>query len=92
MLRKSMFMLVASAFLASSQVIADELVVEGISTGDASQYPARGLTKAKVEADWGEPNGRNEAVGEPPISSWEYAPFIVYFEFDRVLHTVAKRD
>jgi hypothetical protein len=34
---------------------------------------------------------KNSSVGEPPISSWEYEPFVVYFEYDRVIHSVAKR-
>jgi hypothetical protein len=28
------------------------------------------------------------AVGEPPISRWEYTGYTVYFEHDLVLHSV----
>lgn len=52
--------------------------------------PRTGITKTKVEADFGEPLVKNGAVGDPPISSWEYADFIVYFEYDHVIHSVAK--
>ena len=31
------------------------------------------------------------AVGEPPISRWVYADFVVFFEYDRVIHAVIKR-
>ena len=31
------------------------------------------------------------AVGEPPITRWEYRNMIVYFEYDRVIHAVMKR-
>lgn len=50
--------------------------------------PTRGSTKASVRASLGEPDRKVPAVGEPPISRWVYAPFTVYFEHDRVLHSV----
>jgi hypothetical protein len=51
--------------------------------------PHSGLNMAKVEAAYGAPARRVEAVGQPPISRWEYPGFIVYFEHDKVIHTVA---
>lgn len=53
--------------------------------------PTRGMTQARVEANYGEPQGRKAAVGDPPISSWDYEDFIVYFEYDKVIHAVSKR-
>jgi hypothetical protein len=53
--------------------------------------PARGMSQERVERDFGEPQSRQSAVGEPPISRWEYADFIVYFEYDKVIHSVSKR-
>lgn len=50
--------------------------------------PARGSTKESVLAKLGEPERRVPAVGDPPISRWVYDPFTVYFEYDRVLHSV----
>ncbi len=50
--------------------------------------PARGTTKEQVEADLGEPPNRVPPVGDPPISSWVYDEFIIYFEHDRVIHSV----
>ncbi|HTF84045.1 MAG TPA: hypothetical protein VL987_05635 [Cellvibrio sp.] len=52
--------------------------------------PRAGATKAAVEAQFGEPISKQGPVGEPPISSWEYADFVVYFEHDHVIHSVAK--
>jgi len=52
--------------------------------------PARGATKARVREQLGEPQRRIPAVGDPPISQWVYEPFTVYFEYDRVLHSVKK--
>ena len=50
--------------------------------------PARGMSKAQVEQKFGAPAERVAAVGKPPISSWVYPNFIVYFEYDLVLHAV----
>ena len=62
-----------------------------ISDGSDGSRPMRGTTQAQVEAKWGQPVSRKAAVGDPPISSWEYSNFTVYFEYDRVIHAVLKR-
>lgn len=51
--------------------------------------PAKGMTMQKVEATFGTPASRVPAVGTPPISRWEYPGFVVFFEHDHVIHTVA---
>ena len=51
--------------------------------------PARGMTMQKVEATYGAPASRVPAVGTPPIARWEYPGFVVFFEHDHVIHTVA---
>ena len=43
---------------------------------------------ADVEARFGAPQARHPAVGEPPITRWDYAGFAVFFERDRVIHAV----
>ena len=50
--------------------------------------PRTGTTQAQVEAKYGEPIERSGPVGSPPISSWTYPNFIVYFEYDHVIHSV----
>jgi len=54
------------------------------------QMPRNGQRRADVETQFGAPEAINDAVGEPPISSWQYRDYIVYFEYDRVLHSVLK--
>lgn len=54
--------------------------------------PARGTTMARVRANLGNPGREVGPVGEPPISRWVYAEFTVYFEHDRVLHSVKHRE
>ena len=51
----------------------------------------RGMTTARVESEYGSPVAVTPAVGDPPITRWEYQNFVVYFEYDRVIHAVAKR-
>lgn len=54
--------------------------------------PPRGVTKSEVRERLGEPRRRVAAVGDPPISRWVYDQFTVYFEYDRVLHSVKNAD
>jgi hypothetical protein len=65
-------------------VVNDQLAVREAS-GD---HPTRGARMADVEARFGAPQARHPAVGEPPITRWDYAGFAVFFERDRVIHAV----
>jgi hypothetical protein len=51
-------------------------------------HPQRGTTMREVEAKFGTPAKRYPAVGKPPITRWDYPSFSVYFEFNRVVHSV----
>ena len=72
---------------------ADTLLLDGLdmSAPTANTRPARGIDMARVEAQFGAPSQRHGAVGEPPITRWEYPGFVVFFEHDRVIHTVVRR-
>ncbi|MET0534291.1 MAG: hypothetical protein ABW171_08710 [Steroidobacter sp.] len=72
----------------SSAALADELRTPRV-TSESSERPPRGMTMDKVEATFGAPSSRTPAVGEPPITRWEYPGFTVYFEHQHVIHTVA---
>lgn len=54
------------------------------------ETPRTGLTKDQVEAKFGEPVATSGPVGDPPIYTWDYGQFAVYFESDRVIHSVVK--
>ena len=56
----------------------------------AMELPKRSMTKQDVLRDFGDPQEITDAVGEPPISQWVYADYIVYFENDWVLYSVVK--
>jgi hypothetical protein len=51
--------------------------------------PHRGITMKQVEKSFGPPAKRFPAVGKPPITRWDYPAFSVYFEYNRVIHSVA---
>jgi hypothetical protein len=50
--------------------------------------PTRGMTMNEVSDKFGAPVSKVPAVGNPPISRWEYPGFVVYFERDHVIHSV----
>ncbi len=81
------FMAVAS--VAASAAHADELKMTPAPQAQGHQ-PARGMSMEKVEAAFGAPTSRVPAVGQPPITRWDYPGFVVYFEHNRVLHSVVK--
>src|SRR5580693_3791324 len=63
---------------------------DGITVREASApMPDRGMTMAQVAGKFGDPRSKTPAVGKPPISRWEYPGFVVYFEYDHVIHSVA---
>jgi hypothetical protein len=73
---------------------ADTLDMRG--TDSASRFeeagkPTRGMSQARVEANFGTPQSRVSPVGDPPITRWEYESFVVFFEYDKVIHSVTRR-
>ena len=84
----TLFALFFGAFGVAS---ADTLQMKGVSASADSSRPTRGMTAASVESKFGAPESRQSPVGEPPISRWEYKDFVVFFEYDRVIHAVVKR-
>lgn len=80
----------AISAVGSAASFADELTTPPApSARESANRPARGMSMEKVEATFGAPSSRLPAVGEPPISRWEYPGFVVYFENQLVIHTVA---
>jgi hypothetical protein len=88
---KSMFVLALA--IGSACAVADTLLIDGISADQptASSRPQAGASMAGVEANYGAPSQRHNAVGEPPITRWDYPSFSVYFEREVVIHSVARR-
>jgi ribonucleotide monophosphatase NagD (HAD superfamily) len=80
-----LLMVAAGTGSAETLVVNDELT---IAPTDVVR-PARGSTMQTVEAKFGAPQARHNAVGKPPITRWDYAGFSVFFENQRVIHAVA---
>ena len=53
-------------------------------------YPRRGMSMDKVQNEYGQPLATSDSVGQPPITSWTYNDRVVYFEYETVLHVVAR--
>ena len=75
----------AGAAVAETIVIDDQVQVRDSSV----EKPKRGITMTQVEAKFGAPVSKHDAVGQPPITRWDYAGFSVFFEHDRVIDAVA---
>lgn len=82
--------LATSLFAVLTAGNADTLIIDSMQQG-AAERPSRGMSMNAVETTWGKPSARRGGVGVPPISRWEYPGFVVYFEYDNVVHSVSMR-
>ena len=91
MIRSLVFGLTLAAAGFTAQ--ADTLILDGLDMAAATttERPSRGQTMATVETRVGSPSSKASAVGAPPIARWEYPGFTVFFEYDHVIHAVARR-
>ncbi|HEX9206600.1 MAG TPA: hypothetical protein VF851_00055 [Steroidobacteraceae bacterium] len=91
-MRKQTFAALGAALVGlagAPSLLAQDLDVPPAPAASAQvETPTRGMSKAQVEKKFGEPTQRVAAVGQPPISSWVYPAFTVYFEYDHVIHAV----
>jgi len=67
---------------------ADVLILDEVRQVDRMDLPKNGQTMQAIETKFGAPQQRHNAVGEPPITRWDYSEYSVYFEHDRVLYSV----
>lgn len=54
------------------------------------QRPKTGQSQDSVKQQFGNPIDWTNPVGDPPITKWTYGEFVVYFEYDHVIHSVLK--
>ena len=82
--------LLLATVLASGLAGAETIAVDsGIAVKQSDvATPTRGMTMDQVSGKFGAPATKVPAVGQPPISRWEYPGFIVYFEHEHVIHSV----
>jgi hypothetical protein len=67
---------------------ADVLLIEEVRQAERMNVPANGTSMDDVRARFGDPSNKNAAVGDPPITRWDYDGWSVYYEYGLVLFTV----
>ena len=87
-IRHILMSLLALILINSGPALADVLLVDGIQSAPQMQTPRNGLTMSQIRQQFGSPKTELPAVGEPPISRWEYEGYSVFFENDLALHSV----
>lgn len=80
-----LLLLCATPLAAETLLVGDQVQVRPATI----ELPKRGETMTAVEARFGAPRARHAAVGQPPITRWDYEGFSVYFEHRHVVHAVA---
>ncbi len=85
-------LLLGGLFAAASPLRAETLTLDK-TVVRAVDAPRRGLSMSQVERRYGAPVAKLPAAGgdaprHPTINRWRYQRFTVYFERDRVLHSV----
>ena len=86
--RRVLMSLLTLFLINSGPALADVLLVDSIQSAPQIQTPRNGLTMSQIRQQFGSPKTELPAVGEPPISRWEYDGYSVFFENDLALHSV----
>jgi len=90
-------MKLARLLVPAMMLVASVAAAQNLTTTPAAKpavlpdTPNRGASMAQVETRFGAPTVRHAAVGDPPITRWDYPQFSVFFEHDKVLHAVIVR-
>jgi hypothetical protein len=88
---KTLYTLAIAALLAAIPVAgADVLIIDRLQEA-STEMPPRGMTMDLVQSRFGPPQARSGPVGEPPITRWDYANFVVVFEHRHVIHSIERR-
>ena len=78
-------MAAAGALIGSPAAAAEPAAAD---SGTVASYPGRGANMQSVEARYGAPAARRGPIGKPPITRWDYPGFVVFFEYEHVIHSV----
>lgn len=92
----SSIVLLTLAVAAATPASAETLLMQRVQQERGVPMPARGMTMAQVERQFGAPASRldprgGEAPTHPVINRWVYDRFTVYFERDHVIDAVLNR-
>lgn len=95
-MKPNMLLLGCVLALAAPLASAETLLVDRVGVEAGKNLPARGISMAQVEAKYGAPAKKFDAVGggsrqTPPITRWVYPGFSVYFENRHVIDAVLNK-
>jgi len=82
---------------ASSTAPATASATIPVQASPGPSIPSRGMNMANVEHIFGAPQEKLPAIPDPgtklhpPITRWVYPDYVVYFEYNYVVHTVLKQ-
>ena len=86
-----MLFLIALIFSVAAVCQAQQIVIgvgqQGVENQNINR-PQRGMSQTQVIQYFGEPKTKQPATGKPPIETWIYPEFSVYFEGNTVIHSV----
>ena len=85
----SLASIIAFAVVASGPALGQETEDDSVSMQKMMSMPTNPMTMDKVRGDYGSPQLELPAVGEPPITRWEYDGYTVYFEHQLVITSVS---
>lgn len=84
-------LIAAMLVLLSLNSIAETIIIGVGQQGTTAQLkPERGQTQQQVQQQFGTAPRITAATGTPPIETWHYDDFSVYFEGNYVIHSVMK--
>ncbi len=88
-------LLLGSGFLLSPAPAHAESLRTKVQQEHGMNLPARGMTMAQVKRAYGAPlkvlaTRGGSSKFQPPIHRWEYARYVVYFEYSHVIHSVVR--
>lgn len=86
----AVFCLGFASLSVNAETITLKLGEQGEEIRSELQLPERGQTMEQVEQQHGSPTSQDGPTGNPPITTWHYEKFSVYFEGNYVIHSVAK--
>jgi hypothetical protein len=82
--------------LLSQSAAAEVLLIDSIDSAPINSEegvprPTRSMTMDQVSQRFGQPTATHAAVGDPPITRWDYPSYSVFFEYNHVLTSVLHR-
>jgi len=72
-------------------LLIDVIQKEPVNSASGLLRPKNGQSMEYVKSQFGDPIKVYDAIGNPPITRWDYKQFSVYFEHKLVIHSVVNK-